>query len=205
MSRYTGPKARHCRRFGVNIYGSDKYDKILAKRNYPPGIHGTKRVKKQSEYGKQLTEKQKAKFMFGITEKQFRKYYEKANSMPGVTGEELLRLLERRLDNVLFRAEFAVTRVQARQMASHGLITVNGKRVTVPSIQVRPGDVIGVREKNSNSTLFKEIKDGVKKINAPSWLKVDAKKLSIEIAALPEKHHLDNLIESQLIVEYYSK
>src|SRR3989338_5813556 len=133
MSRYTGPRARHCRRFGVNIYGSDKYDKVLAKRNYPAGMHGKNLFGKKSEYRKQLDEKQKARFMYGITERQFRNYYLKAERSTGVTGEELLRLLECRLDNVIYRAGFAATRAQARQMACHGLMMVNGKRVTIPS------------------------------------------------------------------------
>lgn len=205
MSRYRGPKARHCRRLGVNIYGSDKYDRILAKRNYPPGMHGQGRFTKKTEYAKQLMEKQKARLMFGLTEKQFRRYYQKAERSPEVTGDQLLTLLERRLDNLLYRAGFAITRAQARQMVSHGLFSFNGKRVTVPSIQVRVGDVLEIRPKNGDSPLFTEVKTGKEKIKPPSWLKADTKKLSIEVIALPEREDLEQIIESHLIVEFYSK
>lgn len=203
MSRYTGPRARHCRRFGVNIYGSDKFDKILSKRGYPPGMHGQGRFKKKSEYAKQLAEKQKARFMYGLSEKQFRRYYKKADQSDAVTGEELLRLLERRLDNVLYRAGFATTRAQARQIASHGLLNFNGRRVTVPSIQVRVGDKIEVRKKNVNSPLFMHLKK--EKIKPPTWLSSDTKALTIEVIELPEEDELEKIIESQMIVEFYSK
>lgn len=205
MSRYTGPKARLCRRFGTNIFGSDKYDKILSKRNFPPGMHGQGSFRKKSEYAKQLMEKQKARFMFGINEKQFRRYYERADRSDMVTGTGLLTFLERRLDNVLFRAGFGVTRPQTRQMLSHGLLTLNGKRVTVPSIQVKVGDKIEVRKKLKDSPLFATLKTGKEKIKPPSWLKSDFKGLTIEVLAIPETDELEQSIESQLIVEFYSK
>ncbi|MBT5016411.1 30S ribosomal protein S4 [Candidatus Peregrinibacteria bacterium] len=205
MSRYIGPRARHCRRFGTNIYGSDKFDKILGKRNYPPGMHGQGRFKKKSEYAKQLDAKQMARFMFGVNEKQFRRYYSKADRSPEVTGEQLLRLLEIRLDNLLFRAGFGITRAQCRQMASHGLINVNGTRVTVPSIQVRIGDKIEIRKRSANSPLFADLKGGKTKIKPPSWLKVEAKTLTIEVLSIPAKDELEQSIDSQLIVEFYSK
>jgi small subunit ribosomal protein S4 len=205
MSRYIGPRARHCRRFGTNIYGSDKFDKILNKRSYPPGMHGQGRFKKKSEYAKQLAAKQTARFMFGVNEKQFIRYYKKADQSSEVTGEQLLRLLEIRLDNVLYRAGFGLTRAQTRQIVSHGLLNLNGKRVTVPSIQVRVGDKIQVRKRNMDSPLFAEVKTGKQKIKAPAWLKADYKALSLEVLSIPEKDVLEQSIDSQLIVEFYSK
>ncbi len=205
MSRYTGPKARHCRRLGLNIYGSEKYDKILAKRNFAPGMHGNKMFSQKSEYGKQLMEKQKARLMYGVTERQFQTYYKKAEAGAGITGEELIRLLERRIDNVLFRAGFAITRMQARQMVSHGLMMLNGKKIKTPSIQIKVGDKITVRTKSAGSPLFDKVKTGNEKFRAPKWLTADNSKLSVEVLNLPEKDDLENSIESNLIVEYYSK
>ncbi len=205
MSRYIGPRARHCRRFGTNIYGSDKFDKILGKRSYPPGMHGQGRFKKKSEYAKQLAAKQVARFMFGVSEKQFIRYYKKADRSQEVTGQQLLRLLELRLDNVLYRAGFGLTRAQTRQMINHGLINLNGSRVTIPSIQVRIGDKIQVRKKNADSPLFADVKGGKIKIKPPAWLKSDPKSLTIEVLSIPEKDELEQSIDSQLIVEFYSK
>lgn len=205
MSRYIGPRARHCRRVGTNIYGSDKFDKILGKRNYPPGMHGQGKFSKKSEYAKQLAAKQTARLMFGISEKQFVRYYKKADRSPEVTGEQLLRYLETRLDNVLYRAGFGLTRAQTRQIVSHGLLTLNGVRVTVPSIQVRVGDKIAVRKRSVDSPLFTEVKAGKSKIKAPSWLKSDLKNLTLEVLAIPEKDELEQSIDSSLIVEFYSK
>ena len=205
MSRYTGPKARLCRRFGTNIFGPDKYDKILAKRNFPPGMHGQGRFAKKSEFAKQLMEKQKARYMFGLSEKQFRHYYEKADRSDMVTGDGLLTFLERRLDNVLFRAGFGVSRPQTRQMISHGLFNLNGRRVTVPSIQVKIGDKITLRPRSANSPLFANLKSGKEKIKPPTWLNSDLKNLTIEVMSNPEKDELEQSIESQLIVEFYSK
>jgi small subunit ribosomal protein S4 len=203
MSRYTGPKARHCRRFGINIYGSDKYDKILAKRDYPPGVHGKGRFRKKSEYGKQLIEKQKTRFAFGITEKQFRRYYEKAERSTEITGQQLLKLLELRADNVVYRAGLARTRPQARQMVNHGLLKLNGQRISTPSIALKVGDKITVRPKTKNSNLFEGIDK--QKDESPKWLKVDLSNLSIEIIADPDKDDFEGMIDPQLIVEYYSK
>ena len=205
MSRYTGPRARHCRRFGVNIYGADKYDKILGKRGYPPGMHGQGRFSKKSEYAKQLAAKQTARLMFGLNEKQFRAYYKKADQSKEVTGEQLLRLLELRLDNVLYRAGFGTTRAQTRQIVSHGLVVRNGGRVKVPSIQVKVGDKIEIRKKNADSPLFATLKSGKEKIKPPSWLSSNPKGLTIEVLAIPENDELEQIIDSQLIVEYYSK
>ncbi len=189
----------------MNLFGSDKYDKILAKRNYPPGVQGQNMTSKKTEYAKQLAEKQKARFMFGITERQCLRYYSEADRSQAVTHEEFLRLLERRLDNVLYRAGFALTRPQARQMVSHGLFMLNGRRVTVPSIQAKPNDKITIRTRSGGSPLFAAVKEGKEKIKPPAWLKADAKNLAIEILALPEVHELEQGIQAHLIVEFYSK
>ncbi len=202
--RYTGPKARLCRRHRANLFGTEKYNKILERRPGKPGVHGGKMsFGKVSEYGKQLSEKQKARILFGISEKQFRNYFKKASKMPGETGENLLRLLELRLDNVVYVSQFAVTRMQARQMVSHGHFRLNGRRVDVPSISVRPGDKIEIVPKLKDSSLYGEL--GKLKDYSPKWLSVDLKKVSAEIASPPEKDELEKSIESQLIVEFYSR
>lgn len=205
MSRYTRPKARVCRRLGMNLFGSNKYDKILAKRPYAPGVQGQNTRSKKTEYAKQLAEKQKARFMFGITERQCQRYYGEADRSHAVTHEEFLRLLERRLDNVLYRSGFALTRPQARQMVSHGLFMLNGRRVTIPSIQVKPNDKITIRTRSSGSQLFSTVKEGKEKIKPPSWLNADPKNLAIEVLALPEAHELEQGVLAHLIVEFYSK
>jgi len=205
MSRYTGPIVRKSRRYGAMLFsnGSSKQN-AYNKRKYPPGAQGRSQFKSLSEYGKQLTEKQKARFMFGITEKQFRKYYDKATKKDGITGQELLRLLELRLDNVIFRAGLAETRRQSRQIVTHGHIVLNGTRVDIPSIQVKVGDKLEVRTKSQNSPLFAEVK-ATKKPKHAKWLDVDYSKLKAEITALPEDDDLEKIIDSQLIVEFYSK
>jgi small subunit ribosomal protein S4 len=205
MSRYRGPRARHVRRLNVNIYGSDKYDRILTKRGYAPGMHGQGRFKKKSDYARLLEEKQKARLMFGLTEKQFRRYYAKAERSSEVTGKQLLRLLEQRLDNVIYRAGFAITRAQARQMVGHGHFKVNGRRVTVPSIHVRVGDKIEIRSQLANSPLYINVKANKDKIKPPSWMSVDFKQLSIEIMNEPADEELEQIIQPNLIVEFYSK
>ncbi len=203
--KYTGPKARLCRREGHNLFSSDKYQKIMGRRPGIPGLHGGKRLGKMTEYAKQLREKQKAKRMFGLSEKQFRRTFDKASAMPGVTGENMLQLLERRLDNVLFRSGFAATRMQARQFASHGLFMLNGRRIDVPSVQLKVGDIIEVRPKSKNSPVFKKNLEDLGNDQAPTWLKVDTKKLSIEITDVPAVQHFEQAIESQMIVEFYSR
>jgi len=204
--RYTGPKARLCRKEGVNLFGSPKYQKILGRNPNIPGMHGGKRLGKTSEYAKQLREKQKAKRMFGIAEKQFANYFAKASRMHGVTGDILLELLERRLDNVLYRAGFALTRAQARQFASHGLFLVNGRRVDIPSYEVRIGDKIEVRPSRASSSIFQKNRDELgANLQVPSWLKADSKKLSVEIMEIPTRQNFEAIIEAQLIVEFYSR
>ena len=203
--KYTGPKARLCRREGFNLFGSDKYQKIMAKRATIPGVHGGKRQGKFTEYAKQLREKQKLKRMFGLSEKQFRRTFDKAESMKGVTGGNLLQLLEQRLDNVVYRAGFAMTRMQARQFVSHGLFMLNGRRVDVPSIMVKEGDVIEVRIKSKKSPVFVKNLEANEKYNAPSWLSVNGKNISIEIVGIPANEHYEQAVSPQMIVEFYSR
>ena len=203
--RYTGPKARQCRREGVNLFGSVKYQKLLGRSPNIPGMHGAKRMPKQTEFGKQLREKQKAKRMFALSEKQFKKYFDKADKSKAVTGDKLLESLERRLDNAIYRAGLAMTRMQSRQFASHGLFMVNGRRVDVPSIELRIGDVIEVRARSKKSPVFKDIIEENAAYDVPDWLKLDKKKLSFEVVALPESKHFESLINVQPIVEFYSR
>lgn len=203
--RYTGPKARLCRREGINLFGSPKYQKIIGKRPGIPGIHGGRRMGKLTEYARQLREKQKAKRVYGLSEKQFHRYFKEATRQKGVTGEVLFQLLERRLDNVLYRSGFALSRPQARQFASHGLFMVNGRRVDVPSVEVRPGDVIEVRPKTKGSAVFKNNEEELKDYSSPSWLKSDPKKLRVEVLEVPGPQHFDAFVDTQLIVEFYSR
>jgi small subunit ribosomal protein S4 len=200
--RYTGPKAKLCRRLGANLFGAEKYTKILRRRQSKPGVHGSK-FKKKSEYGRQLDEKQKARFVFGLTERQMRNCFAKASSQSGDTGQNFLRLFERRLDNVIYISQFAVTRMQARQMVSHGHFKLNGRRVDIPSIVIRPGDKIELLPKHADSALY----SGLDKLKdySPKWLKADLKKLTVEVLALPEIDDLEKSIDSQLIVEFYSR
>lgn len=202
--RYTGPKARFCRRHRANLYGTAKYTKILERRPGKPGVHGGRTFRKKvSEYGIQLSEKQKARLLFGLSEKQFRNSFNKASKMKGETGENFLRLLELRLDNVIYVSQFAVTRMQSRQMVSHGHFKLNGRRVDIPSIQVRPGDKIEIIPRLANSSLYA----GLAKLKdfSPKWLKVDLKNLTVEVLSLPERDDLEKSIDSQLIVEFYSR
>lgn len=201
--RYTGPKARLCRREGIDLFGSDKYAKIIQRRNSAPGTTSSSRPKKLSEFGRQLREKQKAKRMYGITEKQFRKYFSKASSSKGVTGDRLLQLLELRLDNAVFRAGFALTRPQSRQFVTHAQFLVNGKRVNIPSFSLRTGDVITVRERFEGNTIFSDIESRIKFV--PKWLTVDTKKKTITVNRLPEGDELEASIAVPLIVEFYSR
>lgn len=208
MARYRGPIAKISRREGISLSAFGNYTgaafKAVEKKNYPPGAQGQRRsFSKPSEYCKQLREKQKAKRIYGVLEKQFRKYYKMADKHQMATGDALLVVLERRMDNAVYRAGLAETRRQARQIVSHGLVNLNGRRVNIPSIQVQLGDKIEIREKSKKSPLFEEIKK--KKAKAPKWLKVEPQSLQCEIIREIEKEDLERIIESQLIVEYYSK
>jgi len=205
MSRYRGPIVKKSRRYGAVLFNNGKSKQnAYNKRKYPPGIHGRTGFRSQSEFGKQLHEKQKARFMYGISEKQFRKYYKKATKQQGITGDELLKLLERRLDNVIFRSGLAQTRRQARQIVTHGHIELNGRRVDIPSIEVKVGDEFVVRSKSQKSPLFTDVK-ATKKASNPKWIEVNYGKLSGKVTSLPDKDDTERIIDSQLIVEFYSK
>jgi small subunit ribosomal protein S4 len=201
MARYTGPKTKIARKFGDAIYGPDKnYDK----KNYPPGQHGVnKKRRKLSEYGLQLREKQKAKYTYGILERQFANLFDKAQRSKGVTGEVLLQLLEARLDNVVYRLGVSPTRSGARQLVSHRHITVNGHVVNVPSYSIKPGDIIGVREKSKSLEVIQNSL-GSRRINV-SWLEWDSASLSGKLINRPERDQIPETIKEQLIVELYSK
>ena len=199
MAKNTQPVLKRCRTLGVSPAAMG-YSK---QSNRNPG--GKRRTKK-SEYGTQLTEKQKVKFVYGILEKQFRMYYEKAARMQGKTGENLLTLIERRLDNVVYRLGFAQTRREARQLTTHGHFTVNGQRVDVPSFLVKEGDVIEVREKSRSSVKFKRLlgEDAIQ-VNVPKWLDRDKNTLQGKVVAMPQRDDIDFPVEEHLIVELYSK
>ncbi len=205
MARYTGPKARVSRRLGVNIWGTAGETKALDRRPYPPGEHGrTRRRNNNSEYLAQLQEKQKARFSYGITERQFRNIYEEASRKKGVTGEILLQLLERRLDNLVYRAGWAATRPQARQFVSHGHLNVNGRRVNIPSFRVREGDVIELRDKAREISTIRWNLDVLDRA-LPGWLEAGDGGQQVTVRQLPTRDQIDIPVREQLIVELYSK
>ena len=205
MSRYTGPKARVARRLGTNIWGTKGETIALDKRPYPPGDHGrTRRRGNVSEYLLQLQEKQKARFTYGLTEKQFRNIYAEASRRTGVTGENMLRYLELRLDNVVYRAGWAATRPQARQFVNHGHVEVNGKRVDIPSYRVRKDDRITIREKARNGVTLQWNIDVLDR-SKPPWLDQADDKFGVVVHQLPLREQIDIPVREQLIVELYSK
>ncbi|MFM9377421.1 30S ribosomal protein S4 [Gordonia sp. VNK21] len=201
MARYTGPATKKSRRLRVDLIGGDQ---AYERRPYPPGQHGRARIK-ETEYLLQLQEKQKARFTYGVMEKQFRRYYEEANRRPGKTGDELLKILETRLDNVVYRAGLARTRRQARQMVSHGHFTVNGQRVDVPSFRVSQYDIIDVRPKSLQTTPFQIAKETLGDRPVPAWLQVVPSTLRILVHNVPERAQIEVPLTEQLIVEFYSK
>ena len=204
MARYTGPRVRVSRRIGFNVFENKKGDKALQDRPYPPGENGRKRLR-ETDYGTQLKEKQKVRYMYGIMEKQFRNYYKLASRMPGITGENLLILLESRLDNVIYRSGFASSRPQARQLVSHRHFKVNGKLVDIPSIQVKEGDKIEIKDKSQDLILIQLSIDTGQDREEASWLNVDKNKKNIEVLSTPSRSDASQQIEEQLIVELYSK
>ncbi len=205
MSRYTGPKARVSRRLGANIWGTQGENKAMEKRPYPPGEHGrTRRRGNASEYLLQLQEKQKARFSYGLTERQFRNLYKEASRKEGVTGENMLRFLELRLDNVVYRAGWAATRPQARQFVSHGHVKVNGKRVNIPSYRVRKGDVIELKDKSREMITVTWNLDVLGR-TPPPWLETADGGFQVTVRDLPLREHIDVPVREQLIVELYSK
>ena len=192
------PVLKRCRQLGIDPV-------VLGYSSKKESIRQPKRRRKESEYGMQLREKQKVKFIYGVLEKQFRSYYERARKRPGITGENLMRILESRLDNVVFRLGFARTRKEARQTVSHGHITVNGKRVDIPSYRVRPGDVVAVADKAKEMLVIKSALVSNERMQVPAWLEVDIEKLQGNVLSLPNRDQIDLDINEQLIVELYSK
>lgn len=201
MARYTGPKSRIARKFGEPIFGEDK---VLAKKNYAPGQHGANKRRKTSEYGNQLREKQKAKYTYGVLEKQFRNLFDKAARSKGVTGEVLLQLLEARLDNMVYRLGIAPTRAAARQLVSHRHITVNGKVVGIPSYSVTPGQVVAVREKSKSLEVIVDALAGFNHSKYP-WIEWDENVKGGKLLHLPPREDIPENIKEQSIVELYSK
>ncbi len=192
------PVLKRCRQLGIDPV-------VLGYSSKKQSIRQPKRRRKESEYGMQLREKQKVKFIYGVLEKQFHSYFEKAKRQPGITGENLMRMLESRLDNVVFRLGFARTRKEARQTVTHGHITVNGKRVDIPSYRVRPGDVVAVADKAKDMLVIKSALVSNERMQVPAWLEVDIEKLQGNVLSLPNRDQIDLDINEQLIVELYSK
>ena len=201
MARYTGPKSRISSRFGEAIFGPDK---VLSKRNFPPGQHGNNRRRKTSEYGVMLAEKQKAKYTYGVLEKQFRNMFEKASRTSGITGEILLQNLECRLDNIVYRLGIAPTRAAARQLVNHKHITVNGKPVGIASYSVAPGQIVGVRERSKSLEVIQNALSGFNHSKYP-WLEWDENTKSGKLLHKPERADIPETIKEQLIVELYYK
>ena len=208
MAKYTGPSCRECRREGTKLFlkgerctsGKCSFDQ----RSSAPGQHGAAR-KKVGEYGRQLREKQKVRRYYGILENQFKLYYGMAERKEGMTGENLLIFLERRLDNVVYRMGLAASRKEARQLVLHAHFTLNGKKVNIPSILVKPGDVVALKEKSRESAKFKALAEEMASVHVPKWLDVNGAELSAKVVAMPERSDIDFEIEEQLIVELYSK
>lgn len=206
MPRFSGTKGKLVRRLGVNIFENPKYDKLLAKRPTPPGIHGSSGVRRRvSEYGRQLLEKQKLRFAYGLREKQFKKLFDKAHNMEGVTGDNLLSLLESRLDNAVFRAGMAPTREAARQLVSHGHIMVNGRRVNVPSYKIKKGEVITPKDRTSSKNLVAKNLQESNLRPAPEWMNVDVKKAEATVLRSPFGSEVQSVADLQMIVELYSR
>jgi len=201
MARYTGPRTKVSRRARQLL--DENKAKYFDRRPYPPGEHGRRRIR-ESQYLIQLREKQKLRFMYGVLEKQFRRYYKEANRQSGITGTNLLVILETRLDNVVYRSGLARTRPQARQMVNHGHFLVNGKKVDIPSYQVRPGEIVSVKERSKDILPIQHSVDTLDR-NIPEWMTVETDSRQITIEDLPSREQIDTEIQEQLIVELYSK
>ncbi len=209
MGRYTESVCRQCRREGEKLFlkGDRCYSEkcSVEKRPYAPGVHGQGRRQKPSEYGLQLREKQKMRRTYGILEKQFRKYFDKADRQKGITGENLLILIERRLDNIVYRLGFASSRKEARQLVNHGHFTINGRKANIPSMLLKVGDVVQVREKSRSLDKFQELKEQAAYKTPPEWLSVDVDNLTGSVLAFPIREQIDTQVTEQLIVELYSR
>jgi len=205
MAKSTTAKGKLVRKFGENIFGNPKYDRLLNRKPYNPGQHGQSRRAKLSNYGIQLREKQKIKFMYGLLEKQFRLTFQKADKMKGETGTNMLQLLESRLDNVVHRLGFAISRPAARQLVSHKHILLNGKRVNIPSLIVKPGDVVSIRNKSKKMDCIIESMKNIKGDIDLAWLSLDKAKMSGTFISIPEREDMKLTVNEQLVVELYSK
>jgi small subunit ribosomal protein S4 len=202
MARYTGPRVRISRRFGVPIFGSSKY---LERRNYGPGVHGPKSRRKHTDYGLGLIEKQKLRYYYGLMERQFRGVYEKALKRRGVTGEQMLQILETRLDNVVYHLGFATTRAAARQMVSHGHITVNGRKVNVPSYALRVNDAVGVKPNNVSRQLATKNLELSTSRAVPDWLALNKDEFQGVVMRVPTRDEINPIANEQAVVEFYSR
>lgn len=205
MARFTGPRGKIVRRFGVNIFGNDKYDRLLQRRSDGPGQHGAMRTRKPSDYALQLVEKQKLRNRYGLLERQFRKVFRRAQQLPGVTGDNLLMLLESRLDNLAFRAGFGTSLSQARQLVNHGHLRVNGRRVDIPSYQLTAGDVVTVRDRQGSRELTARLLAENPRFSDSGWFSVDLTALTVTVHRLPQSDETVGPANEQLVIEYYSK
>jgi small subunit ribosomal protein S4 len=202
MARYTGPRTRLSRRFGIPLFGPDKY---LERRNYGPGVHGPKSRRKHTDYGLGLIEKQKLRYFYGLMERQFRGVYEKALKRRGVTGEQMLQILETRLDNVVYHLGFAITRAAARQMVSHGHVKVNGRKVNVPSFALKVNDIVEVRESNvSRQLATKNLELSTSKV-VPDWLSLSKEAFKGSVMRVPTRDDIHPIANEQAVVEFYSR
>ncbi len=202
MARYTGPRVRISRRFGVPIFGASKY---LERRNFPPGVHGPKFRRKVSEYGAGLLEKQKLRFFYGLQERQFRNVYERALRMRGITGEKMLQILETRLDNLVYHAGFALTRAAARQLVTHGHVKVNGRKVNVPSFAVKVNDVVQIRDHAKSKAIAQKNIEGSTARVVPDWLILDRENLKATLLRIPSRDEIKPIANEQAVVEFYSR
>lgn len=204
MGRYTGPKNKVARRYGTDLGLKSDSAKVTRKLDQKPGDHGHKRQRGKSVYGRQLDEKQKAKFMYGVREKQFRKYLEQAGKMEGNTGTNLQQLLEKRLDNTIYRLGFAKTRAQARQFVNHGMFQVNDRKMDIPSYSVETGDIIKLKENKKDKGPFLDIKEKLEEVELPSWVSLDLKKKQGKVLHDPKEEDFEKVFDVKLIIEYYS-
>jgi len=203
--KYNGPKARRCRRHGMNLYVADKYDRILQRKPYGPGKNAKTRSGRDSEYAKQLKEKQRARDMYGLSEKQFASLYKEATRTKGKTGDTMKQLLEQRLDNAIYRAGFAMTRLQSRQFAGHGLFLVDDQRVTTPSYRLKPGQKVTIRSKTKDSPTIAAILERHEKYLPPKWMKINPASRTIEVIAVPGPEDAEQAVDMRLVVEFYSR
>lgn len=204
MGKYIGPKNKIARRFGVNLGLKTNATKVARRLKQPPGVHGASRRRPASSYGKQLIEKQKVKYLYGLRERQFRGYVREASRLEGDSGRNLQKLLETRFDNVIYRLGFATTRAQARQMVGHNLFIVNGRKMNIPSYGVKAGDIITIKENKQQKKIFENLSDRLIKYQTPGWLTLDSGKAEGKVLHQPSEEDFDKIVDARLIIEYYS-